>query len=70
MLLLVLQAHFFFLFVVCLHIISWNVNGLHMKGAHGPWKLLFREELNSHFFGDVDDVLAQEHKLSHAHPHR
>ena len=53
-----------------LHIVSWNVNGLHMNGIHGPRKLLLRQELSSHFPGDVDVLFAQEHKLSLVHSHR
>ena len=53
-----------------LHIVSWNVNGLHMNGIHGPRKLLLRQELSSHFLGDVDVLFAQEHKLSMVHSHR
>ena len=52
------------------HIVSWNVNGLHMNGIHGPRKLLLRQELISHFPGGIDVLLAQEHKLSLDHSHR
>ena len=53
-----------------LHIVSWNVNGLHMNGIQGPRKLFFRQELSSHFPADVDVVFAQEQKLSLVHSHR
>ena len=51
-------------------IVSWNVNGLHMHGIHGPRKLLLRQELISHFPSGVDILLSQEHKLSLDHAHR
>ena len=63
--------HFYtYLFTMRLQIVSWNLNGLHMNGIHGPRKLLLRQELISHFPGEVDVFLAQEHKLSLAHSHR
>ena len=49
-----------------LHVISWNVNGLHMTGVHGPKKLLMRQDLHRHMVGEIDVLLVQEHKLSSA----
>ena len=58
-----------FLCIMRLHVVSWNVNGLHMTGVHGPRKLLMRQDLHKHVVGEIDVLLVQEHKLSFAHAH-
>ena len=53
-----------------LHILSWNVNGMHFTSASGPRKLRLRRELRSHVDKPVDVLLVQEHKLAFAHTQR
>ncbi|MCO5581067.1 hypothetical protein L7F22_034943 [Adiantum nelumboides] len=53
-----------------LHIISWNVNGMHFTNASGPRKLRLRREITTHVSRPVDILLVQEHKLSYAHTQR
>ena len=53
-----------------LHILSWNVNGMHFTSASGPWKLRLWRELRSRVDRPVDVLLVQEHKFVFAHTQR
>ncbi|MCO5592274.1 hypothetical protein L7F22_046273 [Adiantum nelumboides] len=53
-----------------LHIISWNVNGMHFTSSSGPRKLRLHKEITTHVSRRVDILLVQEHKLSYAHTQR
>ncbi|MCO5569846.1 hypothetical protein L7F22_023560 [Adiantum nelumboides] len=53
-----------------LHIISWNVNGMHFTSSSGSRKLRLRREITTHVSRPVDILLVQEHKLSYAHTQR
>ncbi|MCO5547759.1 hypothetical protein L7F22_001211 [Adiantum nelumboides] len=53
-----------------LHIISWNVNGMHFTSSSGPRKLRLRREITTHVSRPVDILIVQEHKLSYAHTQR
>ncbi|MCO5605533.1 hypothetical protein L7F22_059716 [Adiantum nelumboides] len=53
-----------------LHLLSWNVNGMHFTSPSGPRKLRLRREISTHVSTPVVILLVQEHKLSYAHTHR
>ncbi|MCO5568073.1 hypothetical protein L7F22_021768 [Adiantum nelumboides] len=52
-----------------LHIILWNVNGMHFTSSSGPRRLRLRREITN-VSRPVDILLVQEHKLAYAHTHR
>ncbi|MCO5573835.1 hypothetical protein L7F22_027610 [Adiantum nelumboides] len=62
--------HFPYLVYMDLHIISWNVNGMHFTSSSGPQKLKLRREIATHVSRPMDILLVQEHKLSYAHTQR
>lgn len=46
-------------FFMDLHIVSWNINGLHSSRESGSRKLLLRHDLHRHVVGDMDILFVQ-----------
>ncbi|MCO5594066.1 hypothetical protein L7F22_048087 [Adiantum nelumboides] len=53
-----------------MHLLSWNVNGMHFTSSSGPRNLRLCKEISTHASRPVDILLVQEHKLSYAHTQR
>ena len=59
-----LYACYGFVIMMDLHIITWNINGLHNSRQSGARKLLLRQDLHRYVVGEIDVLFVQEHKLS------